>query len=166
MPPGGTLSTGNATPADPTAASFTLPNTGSGTPITLTTEVSTPTFCGNQVCRGKLLTLSPFGGGYDDPRHPPVLDISLDKSVVRHSGPAFRVWVQKEDTTTAPGLVPDCKSLNNHGHFWWHWKWHRFNRGTKIAVPSPCVSRRYFDRQGDAHVEILVLQGDPKFGRR
>ncbi len=166
VPPGGTISTGNATPADPTAASFTLPNTGSGSPITLTTEVSTPTFCGNQLCRGRLLTLSPFGGGYDDPLHPPVLDISLDKSVVRRSGPAWRVWVQKEDTTTAPVLVPDCRSLRYHGHFWWHWKWHRFNRGAKIAVPSPCVSRRYFDRQGDAHVEILVLQGDPKFGRR
>ena len=95
-----------------------------------------------------------------------MLDISLDKSVVRRFGPAFRVWVQKEDSTAAPVLVPDCKSLRNHGHFWWHWKWHKFNRGNQIAIPSPCVSRRYFDRHGDSHVEILVLQGDPKFGRR
>ncbi len=27
-------------------------------------------------------------------------------------------------------------------------------------------AKRYFDRNGDSHVEILVLQGDPKFGRR
>jgi Domain of unknown function DUF11 len=166
VPPGGTLTTGDATPANPTAASFTLPNSGSGAPISLTTEESTPTFCGNQLCRGRLLTLSPFGGGYDDPKHPPVLDISIDKSVVRRFGPAFRVWVQKEDTTIAPVLVPNCMSLRSHGRYWWHWRWHTFKRGAKIAMPSPCVAKRYFDRNGDSHVEILVLQGDPKFGRR
>lgn len=166
VPPGGTLSTGNATPENPTAASFTLPNSGEGAAISLTTEPSTPIFCGNQLCRGRLLTLSPFGGGYDDPRKPPVLDISLDKSVVRRFGPAFRVWGQKEDVNAPPFLIPDCQSLRKHGHFWWHWKWHKFKKGNKIAVPSPCVSRRYFDRNGDSHTEILVLQGDPKFGRR
>lgn len=170
VPPGGSITTGDATPQNPTAATFTLPNTGSGTPITLTTEVSTPTFCGNQLCRGKLLTLSPFGGGYDDPRHPPVLDISLDKSQVFRFGPAFRVWVQKENSTGPPVLVPDCKTGRDRDrdrdHFWWNWKWHKWFRGARIAIPSPCVSRRYFDRNFDSHVEILILQGDPKFGRR
>jgi hypothetical protein len=37
---------------------------------------------------------------------------------------------------------------------------------TSIAKPSPCVAKRYIDAQGDSHVEILVLSGDPKFGRR
>jgi hypothetical protein len=166
VPPGGTITTGNATRANPTAATFTLPNIGTGSPISLTTEVTTPTFCGDQPCRGRLLTLSPFTGGYTDPRRPPVLDISLDKSVVRRFGPAFRVWVQKEDLTVDPVLVPDCLSRNHHGWIWWHHKRFHHKRGTLIASPSPCVSRRYFDRNGDSHVVILILQGDPKFGRR
>jgi len=166
VPPGGSITTGNASPEFPTAATFTLPNTGTGSPISLTTEPTTPTFCGNQSCRGQLLTLSPFSGGYTDPRHPPVLDISLDRSVVRRFGPAFRVYVQKEDSTAAPVLVPDCRSLRFGGWFWWHHHWWSFRHGARVAKPSPCVSRRFFDRQGDSHVEILILQGDPKFGRR
>jgi hypothetical protein len=166
VPPGGTITTGAASPAFPTAATFTLPNLGTGSVISLTTEPTTPTYCGGQACRGQLLTLSPFSGGYTDPKRPPVLDISLDRSVVRRFGPAFRVWVQKEDTTIEPQLVPDCRSTRFHGRYWWHHKWWKFKRGQKIAKPSPCVSRRYIDRQGDSHVEILILQGDPKFGRR
>ena len=63
-------------------------------------------------------------------------------------------------------LVPECRSHKSHGHFWWHWKWHKFKKGNNVAVPSPCVNRRYFDRNFDSHVQILILQGDPKFGRR
>lgn len=184
--PGQTLTTGPATPANPTGGSFTLPNTGGGVPITLTTEPTTPTYCGGAPCRGRLLTLSPFGGGYTDPGNAPKLDISLDKSIVQQFGPSWTVWVQKEDTTAPPVKVPDCKVETtwtkhwhpgywdkgywHHGHWhhgewhsgWWHWE-----KTTKtIAKPSPCVSKRYFDKQGDSHVEILVLSGDPKFGRR
>jgi hypothetical protein len=166
VPPGGTISTGAASPEFPTAATFTLPNTGVGSVISLTTEPTTPTYCGGLPCRGQLLTLSPFSGGYTNPRRPPVLDLSLDRSVVRRFGPAFRVWVQKEDTTVEPQLVPECRSLRHHGKYWWLHKWWGFKRGQKVAIPSPCVSRRYFDRNGDAHVVILILQGDPKFGRR
>jgi hypothetical protein len=164
--PGGTLTTGDATPANPTAGTFTLPNTGGGVPISLTTEPTTPTYCGGSPCRGRLLTLSPFGGGYDDPMNAPKLDISLDRSVVRRYGPSWQVWVQKEDSTVAPQLVPDCRSVPVKTKYkkWGHWFWNvKFK---KVADPSPCVSKRYFDCNGDSHVEILVLSGDPKFGRR
>lgn len=175
--PGGTLTTGPATPENPTGGTFTLPNTGSGSPITLTTEPTTPTYCGGLPCRGRLLTLSPFTG-YEDPRNPPSLDISLDKSVVQQSGPSWNVWVQKEDLSVPPKKVPDCKTEIwitwekvkikwwHHGHWHWDWKWFPKIHIQKVAKPSPCVSKRYIDKNGDAHTVILVLSGDPKFGRR
>ncbi len=155
-------------------------------PISLTTEEPPPTYCGGAPCRGRLLTLSPFAGGYDDPGNAPMLDISLDKSLVQIYGPSWTVWVQKEDTTAPPVKVPNCKveltwtkhwhkgfpgkSYWSHGHWhkgpwhhgWWFWKAHT----KRVAKPSPCVAKRYIDHQGDAHVQILVLSGDPKFGRR
>ena len=192
VPPGGTITTGPATPANPTGGTFTLPNTGAGVPITLTTEPTTPTYCGGLPCRGRLLTLSPFGGGYDDPRNPPMLDISLDHSVVQQFGPSWNVWVQKEDPNVAPKKVPDCKT-----EFWGPSTRSRSRSGTpgtgagslgprslgpgplglgvalevaaqveKVAKPSPCVAKRYFDKDGDSHTLIYVLSGDPKFGRR
>jgi uncharacterized repeat protein (TIGR01451 family) len=188
VPPGGTITTGPATPQNPTGGTFTLPNTGAGVPITLTTEPTTPTYCGGQPCRGRLLTLSPFGGGYTDARNPPMLDLSLDRSIVQQSGPAWNVWVQKEDPTVAPTKVPDCKTEFwwtkhkikvkewkhgwwNHGHWnpghwdWeWHWKWDLHVQ--KVAKPSPCVAKRYIDKNGDSHTIVYVLSGDPKFGRR
>jgi hypothetical protein len=188
VPPGGTITTGPATPENPTGGTFTLPNTGAGVPITLTTEPTTPTYCGGQPCRGRLLTLSPFGGGYTDPRNPPMLDLSLDKSIVQQSGPSWNVWVQKEDVTAPPTKVPDCKTEIwwtkskvkvkvwhhgwwGHGHWnpghwdWeWHWKWDLHVQ--KVAKPSPCVAKRYIDKNGDSHTLVYVLSGDPKFGRR
>lgn len=80
--------------------------------------------------------------------------------------------------TTPPQVVPDCKSVAywvkvkhewrhwDHGPWKWSWRWEWVKRYKKIADPSPCVSRRYLDRNGDSHVEILILEGDPKFGRR
>jgi hypothetical protein len=163
--PGQTLTTGNASPEFPTAASFTLPNAGPGAPISLTTEPAPEGFCGPAPCVGSVLTLSPFVG-YEDPRRPPILDLSLDRTLVRESGPAFRVYVQKEDQTVAPVLVPNCLERKHHGWVWWKHKRFHHKRGTRVAIPSPCVSRRYFDRNGDSHVRILVLSGDPKFSRR
>jgi hypothetical protein len=92
--------------------------------------------------------------------------MSLDRPVVRRFGPSFRVWVQKEDTTIEPQLVPDCKSRFGKGKYWWFKRWWNFRHNAKIAVPSPCVSRRYIDRHGDSHTVILILEGDPKFSRR
>ncbi len=115
MPPGGTITTGPATPANPTGGTFTLPNTGAGVADHADDRADARRrYCGGQPCRGRLLTLSPFGGGYDDPRNAPMLDISLDKSVVQQYGPSWNVWVQKEDPNVAPTKVPDCKS-----DVWW-----------------------------------------------
>jgi hypothetical protein len=188
VPPGGTVTTGPATAENPTAGAFTLPDTGAGVPITLTTEPTTPTYCGGQPCRGRLLTLSPFGGGYTDPRNPPMLDLSIDRSIVKQSGPSWNVWVQKEDPNAAPVKVPDCKTEIwwtktkvqekvwhpgwwSHGHWhpgswsWeWHWKWDLHVQ--KVAKPSPCVAKRFIDKNGDSHTLVYVLSGDPKFGRR
>ncbi len=95
-----------------------------------------------------------------------MLDISLDWSVVRRFGPAFNVWVQKEDPNVAPVLVPNCRVEDHSGRLWWHHHWWTFQRGATVANPSPCVSKRYIDRHGDSHVVVLVLSGDPKFSRR
>jgi Bacterial Ig-like domain (group 1)/Divergent InlB B-repeat domain/Domain of unknown function DUF11 len=170
VPPGGSITTGPATGDHPTGGTFSLPNSGPGAPISLTTSALPAGFCGGHTCRGRLLTLSPFAG-YTDPNHPAVLDISLDKSRVALWGPSFNVWVQKEDSYAPATLVPDCKNKVEWAKFWYkckhHWVFFWYIKSVKkIAKPSPCVAKRYIDSNGDSHTKILILSGDPKFARR
>jgi uncharacterized repeat protein (TIGR01451 family) len=178
VPPGGTLATGTtATPADNTIISFTLPNTGPGAPITLRAE-NDPTFsfCGGRACSGKTAFLSPFTG-YEDPMNPPSLTITWDRSVAGRS--IFSDLYVQKDPHGPVVKVPDCSPRprfdSHHREFrgWWAWViwWlqhlrSRFGPHSGIASPSPCVNARSVDRHGDVSFEILLLSGDPKFGRR
>ena len=167
VPPGGTLRTGvEATPADNTVLAFTLPNAGVGTPITLAAEASPATFCAGLPCVGKVAFVSDFAG-YNDPTKPPKLDITWDKTVFGR-GLRSEIYVQKANET--PVRVPDCKPRP---------EWNRLTRFASallaalrlgphsgFASPSPCVNARSVDRHGDLTFEILLLSGDPRFGRR
>ncbi len=146
--PGGTISTGiTATPENNTVASFTLPNSGPGSLIELRSETAgVGTFCGGQLCSGKILFLSPFEG-YRNPRSPAKLKITWDKTVAGN-GINSNLYVQK-----APGgpvtVVPMCADTSHH-----------------IAIPSPCIHEKTTFGSGDVQFEILLLSGDPRFARR
>ena len=148
VPPGGTISTGtNATPENNTVASFTLPNTGTGAPITLRAETEgVATFCGGKACSGKILFLSPFEG-YTNPRQPARLKITWDKSVAGR-GTRSKIYVRKQ---VGGPIVRVRKCENTHHH---------------IADPSPCIYRKKKLHNGDIRFEILLLSGDPYFARR
>ena len=104
------------------------------------------TFCADQACSGKLLFLSPFEG-YRNPRLPAKLKITWDKSVAGN-GVKSKIYVRK-----APGgpvaVVPMCADTSHH-----------------IAIPSPCIHEKTTFGSGDIQYEILLLSGDPLFGRR
>jgi uncharacterized repeat protein (TIGR01451 family) len=175
--PGGTLSTGTtATPQDNTIISFTLPNSGPGAPIDLLAESSPLTFCGGQACSGKTAFVSPFVG-YDNPNAPAKVKITWDKTVAGR-GIFSKLYVQKAPDgpiVQVPECAPrpryDSRHREIRGWFSWFiwWLLHLrsgFGPHSGIANPSPCVDARSVDRHGDVTFEILLLSGDPKFGRR
>jgi uncharacterized repeat protein (TIGR01451 family) len=166
VPPGGSISNGAvASPANNTVARFTLPNTGTGAPISLV-ATGGATYCAG-ACSGKSTFLSPFVG-YEDPNKPAVLTIRWDKSVVGR-GLHSKIYELKDGQTTAT-VVPEC--ANDPRWTKAEKFFHTILRllglgpwGTR-AVPSPCVNKRFFTPDGDLAVEILVLSGDPSFGKR
>jgi hypothetical protein len=148
VPPGGSISTGTSpTAQNNTVATFTLPNSGPGAPITLRAETAgVGTFCGGLACSGKILFLSPFSG-YTNTRHPAVLKIVYDKTVAGR-GVKSTIYVQKQD---GGPIVPvaNCRDTRIH-----------------LADPHPCVHERTKRGSGDIEFEILLISGDPRFGRR
>jgi uncharacterized repeat protein (TIGR01451 family) len=147
VPPGGSISTGTSpTATDNTVATFTLPGSGGGAPITLRAETAgVNTFCAGP-CSGKILFLSPFSG-YNDPRHPAILKIVWDKTVAGR-GVNSDLYVQK--AVDGPIVkVANCRDTRIH-----------------LADPHPCVHERTKRGSGDIEFEILLISGDPRFGRR
>jgi uncharacterized repeat protein (TIGR01451 family) len=147
VPPGGSISTGTSpTAANNTVATFTLPNTGSGAPITLRAEpANSDPVCGGQPCLGRPLFLSPFAG-YTNTRHPAILKIVYDVTTgVRLDS---TVYVQKEDGG-AYVPVANCRDTAIH-----------------LADPHPCVHERTKRSSGDIEFEILLISGDPRFRTR
>jgi len=148
VPPGGSISTGtSATAENNTVATFTLPGSGSGAPITLRSETAgVGTFCGGQPCSGKILFLSPFSG-YNDIRHPAILKIVWDKTVAGR-GVSSDLYVQK--AVNGPIVkVENCRDTEIH-----------------LADPHPCIHERTKRGSGDIEFEILLISGDPRFARR
>ncbi len=157
--------------------SFTLPGSGPGAPSSLLAENdATLAFCGGQRCSGKTAFVSPFTG-YNDPMQPASLKITWDRTVSGR-GIFSQLYVQK-----APGgpvvTVPDCAarprfdSRHHEYHGWLSWLiwWllhlhDHFGPHSGVANPSPCVNARSVDRNGDVTFQVLLLSGDPKFGRR
>jgi uncharacterized repeat protein (TIGR01451 family) len=174
VPPGGTLSTGtDATAADNTVASFSLPNTGPGAVITIT---SVP--CAPGVCFGKTMTFTPFTG-YDDPTNPARFTITWDRTV-RGTGLLSQAYVLKEGETQFR-IIPPCQELPKQVKVWdakhKKWKWvlkelvstivdWLIGGRTGIAHPSPCVNRKDLLGNGDLRFETLFLSGDPSVRRR
>jgi uncharacterized repeat protein (TIGR01451 family) len=153
VPPGGSISLGNDPTADnPLVATFELPHTGPGAPITLRVEsAGAGTFCGGQPCAGrKILFLSPFTG-YTDPNRPPELKIKWDTSIVGTST-TFAIYVQKVDGGPIT-TVPNCRNYGDEDL-------------PDIADPHPCVEIRRVHSNGDVEAHLLLLSGDPRFARR
>ena len=153
VPPGGSISTGtDPTAANPLVATFELPGTGSGAPITLRSETAgAGTFCGGQPCAGgRILFLSPFSG-YNDPTRPPELKIKWDTSIVGTST-TFAIYVQK--VVNGPiTTLPNCRNYGSEDV-------------PDVADPHPCVELRKVHSNGDAEAHIFLLSGDPRFARR
>jgi hypothetical protein len=161
VPPGGTLTTGgDATPGNDTVASLTLPNSGEGAVVNLT---SVP--CAPGVCFGKTVTFNDFPG-YDDPTKPIKFETLYDKSV-RGTGLLSQMYVLKENQTQY-AFVPPCSKPGEKkllalvrylggllvgGH-------------SGIAVPSPCVDKKNVLKNGDLRILTLFTSGDPSVRRR
>ncbi len=161
VPPGGTLSTGgDATTANNTVASLTLPNAGEGAVVTLT---SVP--CAPGVCFGKTVTFNDFPG-YDDPTKPIRFTTLYDKSV-KGTGLLSQLYVLK-DTDTQYRFIPPCTKPGEKklpALF-------RYLTGllvggrSGVAVPSPCVNKKEQLKNGDLRYETLFTSGDPGVRRR
>ncbi|MEP6624110.1 MAG: choice-of-anchor L domain-containing protein [Acidimicrobiia bacterium] len=146
--PSQTISTGtDATPANPTVASFRMPSKSQGAPITLRLETAgVGTFCGSQPCNGKIIFLSPFEG-VNNPRSPARLKLTWDKSIAGR-GTKSQIYVQKQPDGPIT-VVPTCDNTDKH-----------------IAIPSPCIHEKEKLDNGDIMFEIVLLSGDPRFARR
>ena len=170
VPPGGTIALGDETPspADNTVGNFTLPNTGDGTPISLSAFVSPAGFCGGKKCHGKVVELSEFDGGYNDPLNPTVLTLRYDQSVAK-KGLFSKVYEQLAPDGPITE-VPQCKPRPG----WTHaeklvsklLKLFGFGPHSGYANPAPCLDTKSLSGSGDLTVQILVLSGDPRFGTK
>lgn len=161
VPPGGTLTTGgDATPGNNTVASLTLPNSGDGAVVTLT---SVP--CAPGVCFGKTVTFNDFPG-YDDPTKPIRFTTLYDRSV-RGTGLLSQLYVLK-DTDTQFRFIPPCTKPGEKTLL----ALARYLSGlfiggrSGVAVPSPCVNKKEQLKNGDLRYETLFTSGDPGVRRR
>jgi hypothetical protein len=165
VPPGGSISNGQvASPGNNTVATFTLPRSGTGAPISLV-ESGGATYCAG-TCTGKSTFLSAFAG-YNDPNKPATLTIRWDRTVL---GRGLRSTIYKlQDGHTTATVVPECANDPRwtRAELFFHTVLRLLGLGPwgTRAVPSPCVNKRFFTPDGDLVVEILVLSGDPSFGR-
>ena len=149
--PGGSLGIDGDDPA-----TITLPNTGTGAPISITQ--GSGTFCDGP-CSGTATEISEFGG-YNDPANPIhlslVYNFSGSPDSLTEAAQAYGSTIYKNSDPLNPTLgtpVPFCTSL-----------------GSGTAAPSPCVDARSITQPtfGSFVVtfEVLYLSGDPKFALR
>ncbi len=149
--PGGSLTIPGADPA-----TLSLPDTGNGAPVVVTQGDGT--FCDGP-CSGTATEISEFGG-YSDPNHPIVLDLTYNfpdsPSSLTDAATAFGSTIYKNDDPGSPNAgtpVPFCSSL-----------------GAGVANPHPCVDRHTITQPTPntfvVTFKILYISGDPKFARR
>ncbi|MGZ8753109.1 MAG: DUF11 domain-containing protein, partial [Acidimicrobiia bacterium] len=157
VPPGGTLSTGgDATAGNNTVTSLSIPNTGLGAVVTLT---SVP--CAPGVCLGKTVFWNDFPG-YDDPTKPIKVVTTYDKSVAGHLGLLAPESVLKEGDT-AYRVIPPCTKPGEKKVL----AFARYLLGlviggrSGIASPAPCSNKKDKLSNGDLRYESLFLSGDP-----
>jgi uncharacterized repeat protein (TIGR01451 family) len=164
--PGGSITTGGRSPA-----TVTLPNTGTGAPITVTQAYSDA--CGGP-CPHPDTTVADFPG-YDDPNHPVrlVLDYEYPDDIVGAAVAFASANIYKFDFVNPDLLLGDC--LDNPA-----WtasekaaaaarRAQRLGTQSGIANPSACVDSRTISAAGNVYTvsfEVLYLSGDPVFKKR
>jgi uncharacterized repeat protein (TIGR01451 family) len=140
-PGGGKVTTGNnPNSTDTTDASVTLP-AGPGGVVSIHEETPPDGLCPNG-CTGDAVVIE-IPDGYTNSNSPPKVVLKYDVTVVRPKGGA-KIYIKKGDNP--PVLVPPCIQ---HG----------------VANPHPCVGSRTRLPNGDLRVTILLLSGDPIFGK-
>lgn len=135
-----------ATPGDQTVTYLTVPSGADPQTVSIVEVPATtdPTFCGNQKCSGQIVTIT--GGGTDgaitgEGTAPIIVRLIYDKSVKGGT----QIYFKKGDA--APKLVPNCTTPG-------------------VASPHPCVSSKVILPGGDKEITVLMLFGDPSFGKR
>jgi uncharacterized repeat protein (TIGR01451 family) len=140
-PEGGTVTTGNnPNSTDTTDATTKLPP-GPGGVVDIKEETPPPDLCVNG-CTGQAVLIQ-IPDGYTDGTLPPRVILKYDVTVVRPKGGA-KIYIQEDSQPSV--LVPPCIK---HGE----------------ADPHPCVGSRQRLTNGDLKVTVLLLSGDPLFGK-
>lgn len=104
------------------------------------------TFCGGFACTGEMITMTSFNG-YNDRKHPAKLTITWDKA---HAGRGLGSQIFKRgDARTSPTRTLGTCVKTSVGY-----------------TNTPCVSKKRIVSGGAVQFTLLVLSGDPKFGRR
>ena len=167
VPPGGSINTGGANPAN-----LTLPNVGPGATVTLT-QAGGAMFC-NGPCTGPATSINNFAG-YNDPTRPIILKLSYaDPNLVAALKDYGTSTMYKQADNQIGGVkISDC--LDNPT---WTTSQKRaaalrriLRLGTQsgIANPSPCVDARNIvalpHNQWQVTFTILYLSGDPRFAK-
>lgn len=105
------------------------------------------TFCDGVACSGDVIHLTSFSG-YNDRRKPAKVTITWDASV-RGRGTASSIFKRGDSATSPLRTLPTCLKVPKLGY-----------------SNLPCVSKRKQLGSGAVQFIILMLSGDPKFGRR
>ncbi len=169
VPPGGSIDTGGNNPAN-----VTLPNTGVGSPITITQRPDGNNFCQGP-CNGTASFVSDFPG-YSDPSHPIALKLTFtDNSALAALVDYATSTIYKvRDDATVGVPVPDC----NDNPAWTKReklqaalrRLLRLGTRSGIANPAPCVDSRTVTQVSRTSFkvtfEILFLSDDGGFSRR
>jgi hypothetical protein len=120
---------------------------GPSVPISLSRSArEADTFCGGSACTGEVIHLTSFAG-YNDRKRPAKITMTWDGSQ-RGRGTASTVYKRGDAKGSRTRAIPACLK-------------------TKAGYVSlPCVSKRKQLKNGDVQFIVLLLSGDPKFGRR
>jgi uncharacterized repeat protein (TIGR01451 family) len=166
--PGASLNTGGTDPAN-----FALPNTGTGSPVTITQGPGN--FC-NGPCNGTTTTISPVNG-YTDPQHPVVAVLTYSyTNLVTATKDYLQADIYKFDdaTETTGSVVKDCKDdptwSNAQKVAALARRIARIGTHSGIANPAPCVDARTINAisrtKFTVTFTVLYLSGDPHLGRK
>jgi hypothetical protein len=137
--------------AKPSGTALGLPKiasvSGPSVPMSISRSAAeASTFCGGQACSGDVVHLTSFSG-YNDRKHPAKVVMTWDKSKAGR-GLGSVIFKRGDATTATTRTLGACLK-------------------TKLGYTNtPCVSKKKLVSGGDVQFTLLVLSGDPKFGRR
>jgi hypothetical protein len=122
----------------------TVPATPVPMSLTTTADEAT-TFC-DGVCDGDVINVSPFSN-YNDRKRPAKLVVTWDVSK-KGAGISSKIYKRGDSKQSPRTILPTCAKAKT-GY-----------------TNLPCVSKRKQMKTGDVQFTLLLLSGDPKFGRR